>query len=71
MNKMFRFYSMLYPFFWLAAQLDKLLFFTKGYCLIGRARRRQWRPRRTPVLADGRSIAEAALGGKIGTAAPF
>jgi SAM-dependent methyltransferase len=71
MNKMFRFYSMLYPFFWLAAQFDKLLFFTKGYCLIGRARRRQWRLRRTPVLTDGRSIAEAALGGKIGTAAPF
>jgi ubiquinone/menaquinone biosynthesis C-methylase UbiE len=71
MDKMFRFYSMLYPFFRLAAQLDKLLFFTKGYCLIGRARRRQWLPRRSPVLADGRSIAEAALGGKIGTAAPF
>ena len=71
MNKMFRVYSMLYPFFWLASQLDKLLFLTKGYCLIGRARRRQWRPRRTPVLADGRSIAEAALGSKIGTAAPF
>jgi len=71
MNKMFRFYSMLYPFFWLAAQFDKLLFFTKGYCLIGRARRHQWRLRRTPVLADGRSIAEAALGGRIGTAAPF
>ena len=71
MNKMFRFYSMLYPFFWLAAQLDKLLFFTKGYCLIGRARRRRWQPRRTPVLADGRSIAEATLGSKIGTATPF
>ena len=72
MNKMFRFYSMLYPFFWLAAQFDKLLSFTKGYCLIGRAkRRRQWLPRKVPKLADGRSIAEAALGGKIGTAAPF
>ena len=72
MNKMFRFYSMLYPFFWLAAQFDHLLFFTKGYCLIGRAkRRRQWLPRKVPKLADGRSIAEAALGGKIGTAAPF
>lgn len=72
MDKMFRFYSMLYPFFWLAAQLDRLLFFTKGYCLAGRAkRRRQWLPRKVPKLADGRSIAEAALGGKIGTATPF
>lgn len=71
MNRLFRFYSMLHPLFRLAAQFDKLLFFTKGYCLIGRARRRRWQPRRTPVLADGRSIAEAALGGKIGTAAPF
>ena len=39
--------------------------------LIVRAQKRQLLPRRTPVLADGRSIAEAALGGKIGTAAPF
>ncbi len=71
MQKLFRVYSALYPFFWLAAKLDLLLFFTQGYSLIARARRRQWRVRRTPVLADGRSIAEAALGGKIGTAAPF
>ena len=72
MDKMFRIYSMLYPFFWCAAQFDKLLFFTKGYSLIGRAkRRRQWLPRKVPKLADGRSIAEAALGSKIGTATPF
>jgi len=71
MEKMFRVYSILYPFFWLATRLDMLLFFTKGYSLIVRARCRQWRPRKTPVLRDGRSIAEAALGGKIGTAAPF
>jgi SAM-dependent methyltransferase len=71
MKKELRTYSILYPFFQVAAVLDHLLFFSKGYRLIGRARRRQWRERRTPVLADGRSIAEAALGGKIGTAAPF
>ena len=70
-KRLFRVYSILYPFFQVAEVLDHLLFFTKGYNLIARARRRQWRPRRTPVLADGRSIAEAALGGKIGTAAPF
>ncbi|OQW96862.1 MAG: hypothetical protein BWK77_03370 [Verrucomicrobia bacterium A1] len=71
MKKLLRTYSILYPFFQVAAVLDHLLFFAKGYRLIGRARRRQWRERRTPVLADGRSIAEAALGGRIGTAAPF
>jgi hypothetical protein len=71
MEKMFRVYSALYPLFWVAAQLDYALFFTRGYYLIARARWRPWRPRRVPVLADGRSIAEAALGGRIGTAAPF
>ena len=71
MTKLFRVYSILYPFFWLAARLDALLFFTRGYCLVARAKWRPWIPRRTPVLRDGRSIAEAALGGKIGTAAPF
>ena len=70
-EKAFRVYSFLYPVFWLAAQLDGLLFFTRGYHLVARGKRRQWIPRRTPVLADGRSIAEEALGGKIGTAAPF
>ena len=59
-----------YPFK-LAVALDTLLAFTRGYDLIARARRRPWRPRRAPILSDGRSIAEAALGGKIGTAAPF
>lgn len=72
MNKLFRVYSALYPVFWLAAHLDLALFMTKGYSLIARARpRRQWMPRKTPRLGDGRSIAEAALTAKIGTAAPF
>jgi SAM-dependent methyltransferase len=72
MKKLFRIYSILYPILQLAAVADLLLFFTQGYSLIACAkRRRQWLPRRTPVLADGRSIAEAALGGRIGTAAPF
>lgn len=71
MEKLFRMYSFLYPLFWLAAQFDVGLFLGKGYSLMARARRRQWRPRKTPKLADGRSIAEAALTGKIGTAAPF
>lgn len=71
MQKLFRAYALVYPVFRTAALADHLLFLTKGYSLIARARWRPWRPRRAPVLADGRSIAEAALGGKIGTAAPF
>jgi SAM-dependent methyltransferase len=68
MRKAFRLYSLLYPFFWLAAQIDRLLFFTTGYSLIVRAKRRLWIPRTTPVLRDGRSIAEATLRTQIGSA---
>ncbi len=71
LGKLFRLYSLVYPLFWLAAKLDALLFFTQGYSLAARAKWRPWIPRKTPVLRDGRSIAEAALTGKIGTAAPF
>lgn len=71
MNKLFRLYTIVYPLFWLAAKLDWLLFFTQGYSLVARAKWRPWIPRKTPILRDGRSIAEAALTGKIGTAAPF
>lgn len=51
--------------------LDKPLFFTRGYHLMALAKRRPWRPRRAPILSDGRSIAEAALQSKIGTAFEF
>lgn len=71
MEKAFRWYSFLYPLFQLAAGMDSLIPFTRGYSLIVRARWRPWRPRRAPVLSDGRSIVEATLGGKIGSAAPF
>ena len=70
-SKMLRAGSLLYPFFRLAEWMDRLLFFTRGYSLIVSAVRRTWRPRVAPSLRDGRSIAEAALQGKIGTAAPF
>jgi len=56
---------------WLGKRLDFLALGTRGYRFVASARRRVWRPRRSPVLRDGRTIAEAALGGKIGTAAPF
>lgn len=48
-------------FFWLADQLDMFLFFTRGFYLVASAQRRAWRPRRAPILADGRSITEAVL----------
>lgn len=70
-GKLFRIYSLLYPLFWLASRLDCLLFFTSGHYLVARARRRLWIPRRTPVLKDGRSIADAALNTRIGSANPF
>jgi len=71
-EKILRVRSALYPLAVTASVMDYLLFFTKGYCLLGRATRRSvWKPRRIPVLADGRSIADAAINTKIGTAGPF
>lgn len=56
-----RAFSLAGVFYWLAFQLDLLLLFTRGYYLIAEAKRRAWRPRNAPVLADGRSITEAVL----------
>lgn len=56
---------------WTAAQLDAFLFLSPGYRLMARARRRLWIPRKAPVLSDGRSVAEAALSGRIGTASQW
>lgn len=56
-----RLYSVALPFYWLAHQLDMLLFFTRGHYLIASAKRRSWRSRDAPVLVDGRSISEAVL----------
>lgn len=56
-----RAYSMLYPLYWLAYQLDFLLFFTRGHHILSVGKRRAWLPRKTPILSDGRSISEAVL----------
>lgn len=62
-------FTLFTPFFWVSAVLDALLFFLPTHHVVLRARRRMlWVPRMTPRLKDGRSIAEAALGSKIGTA---
>jgi SAM-dependent methyltransferase len=47
--------------YWAARAGDCLLFFTRGYLVTAYGRRKGWRPRQTPKLADGRSISEAVL----------
>ena len=49
------------PFYFIAAQIDMLLFFTRGFELTVVAKRRGWSQRSTPMLVDGRSISEAVL----------
>lgn len=71
-TKLNAFAAVLYPLMWILALLEeKLLFFVPGHNMIAKTKRRVWRARKQPVLIDGRSIAEAAINTKIGTAAPF
>ncbi len=70
-QRLYTIQSIAYPFYVLAEKLDWLMFFTRGYRLMAVARRRLWRPRRAPVLRDGRSIVDATLNTRIGTAADF
>jgi len=64
--------SLLWPLMWLASKAESVLIgFLPGHNMAAKTKRRVWRERRTPILIDGRSIAEAALNTKIGTAAPF
>jgi len=55
------------PLYWVCSLFE----FIPGHKLLVKSRRRHWRPRLSPKLVDGRSIAEAAINTKIGTAAPF
>jgi SAM-dependent methyltransferase len=71
-QRAYRFFAIVYPCMWFMDLLDKLLFFTRGYWLVVRVKRRIWRGRVfLGPLRDGRSLAEATLGSKIGTAAEF
>ena len=56
-----------YPLAWPLSTLE----FLPGHRLLVKSRHRPWRPRNQPRLVDGRSIAEATINTKIGTAAPF
>ena len=67
--KAFRLYSFVYPVLVIASKLDLLLAFCGGHSLVVQARSRAWNPRREVKIRDGRSIAEASLRSKIGTAA--
>ncbi|MBL7017143.1 MAG: class I SAM-dependent methyltransferase [Kiritimatiellales bacterium] len=71
-TKLYAFGTLLWPLMWVFAKMDKALSFVlPGRNLVAKTKRRVWRERRAPILIDGRSIAEAALNTKIGTAAPF
>ncbi len=71
-TKLYALGTLIYPLMWLLSKLEGvLLFILPGHNLVAKTKRRVWRERRTPILMDGRSIAEAALNTKIGTAAPF
>ena len=68
--RLMRIYGVIFPAAWARAILDWVLPF-RGHRLALRAKRRLWIPRKTPVLRDGRSIAEATLGTRIGSASPL
>jgi SAM-dependent methyltransferase len=71
-TKLYALGTLIFPFMWFSARIDKALqFILPGHNLVAKTKRRVWRERRAPILIDGRSIAEAALNTKIGTAAPF
>jgi hypothetical protein len=54
-------YKIAYAFYFIAYQLDVLIFLAKGHRLIASAKRHAWRSRDAPILSDGRSISEAVL----------
>ncbi len=63
--------TFIYPLMWVALKINAAVQFLPGNNIIAKTKRRVWRLRKQPVLIDGRSIAEAAINTKIGTAAPF
>jgi len=56
-----RIFSVANVFYRLGYQFDMLMFFAKGHHLVAMAKRRAWRPRKAPILVDGRSITEVVL----------
>jgi SAM-dependent methyltransferase len=66
-QKLYTLAGIAYPLLWLLSKFD----FLPGHKFVIKSRSRPWRPRQQPKLIDGRSIAEATINTKIGTAAPF
>lgn len=61
LRRQMRLYSVAKAFYWVAFQMDLLIFLTKGHHFMASAKRRAWRSRNAPVLIDGRTISEAVL----------
>lgn len=61
--------KLLRPFYALASGLDAIFSFTRNHYLVIQARPRPWLLRKSVKLKDGRSIAEATIQTRIGTAA--
>lgn len=71
-TKLYALGTMVWPLMWLISKIEKVVnFMMPGHNLAAKTKRRVWRERHTPILIDGRSIAEATLNTRIGTAAPF
>ena len=47
--------------YWVARACDCLTLFSPGYLATAYGRRKGWRPRQTPQLADGRNLSETVL----------
>jgi SAM-dependent methyltransferase len=60
-----------HPFVRVAAAFDRLLRFTRGHQRIAQLKTRMWIPRREVKIRDGRSIADATVNTRIGTAKEF
>lgn len=67
--KVFRIYSIFYPFLLLSKFLDKIFSFTCNHYLVIKARPRPWIERKGVQMRDGRSIADATINTRIGSAA--
>lgn len=66
--KIFRIYSLLYPFLCIAKGLDKVFSFTNNHYLLVKAKPRPWTERKSVRMIDGRSIADATINTHIGSA---
>lgn len=66
--KVFRLYSILYPFLLIAKLLDKIFFFTCNHYLVIKAAPRPWIERKQVRMTGGRSIADATINTRIGSA---